>query len=97
MNAEAGFSLLDVFDLPEPRREIVVYLARNGPAVPILQFACARLTEFSDHGPNQTFCVKAFASQLGYVLGLSQTEHVRRPADDEVFRLEVTLPEVTPA
>lgn len=45
-------------------------------AVPILQFARARLSEFSDHGPGHAFRVKAFASQLGYVLGLSQTEHM---------------------
>lgn len=152
MNAEADFSLLDVFDLPELQREIVVYLACSGPpdattlaqatgldlgeirsaldalvekgwvrlladgqadavlgrvesrtmlpaqfwdalltmgrlysekdiavlrtAVPTLQFARARLSKFSDHGPNQTFRVKAFASQLGYVLGLSQPEHM---------------------
>ena len=152
MNADAGFSLLDVFDLPELQREIVVYLARSGPAdatalaqatgldlgeiqsaldalveigrvrlladgqadavlgrvesrttlpaqfwnallttgrlysekdiailrtaVPILQFARARLSEFSDHGPNHAFRVKAFASQVGHVLGLSQTEHM---------------------
>jgi hypothetical protein len=45
-------------------------------AVPILQFARARLSEFSDHGPNHAFRVKAFASQVGHVLGLSQTEHM---------------------
>jgi hypothetical protein len=45
-------------------------------AVPILQFARARLSEFSDHGPGHAFRVKSYASQMGYVMGLSQTEHM---------------------
>ena len=40
-------------------------------AVPILQFARARLSEFSDHGPGNAFRVKSYASQMGYVMGLS--------------------------
>jgi hypothetical protein len=32
MKTDAEFSLLDVFDLPNLQREIVLYLARNGPA-----------------------------------------------------------------
>jgi hypothetical protein len=150
MKTDANFSLLDVFDLPDLQREIVLYLARNGPAdatalaqstgldpaevhnaldalveegrvrllangqadavlgrvksrttlpaqlwnallatdrlyskqdivtlrtaVPILQFARARLVEFADHGPGHALRVKSFSSQLGYVVGLSRTE-----------------------
>jgi hypothetical protein len=145
-----NFSLLDVFDLPNLQREIVLYLARNGPAdattlaqatgldpaevhnvlgtlvakgrvrllanghadavlgriesrttlpaqlwhallatdrlyseqdiatlrtaVPILQLARAHLVEFADHGPGHALRVKSFASQLGYIIGLSQAE-----------------------
>ena len=147
---DPNLSLLDVFDLPDLDREIVLYLARSGPAdattlvqatgldlaevqsaldalvekgrlylladgradavlgrvksrttlpaqlwhvllatdrlyskqdiatlrtaVPILQFARARLAEFADHGPGHALRVKSFASQLGYVVGLSRTE-----------------------
>ena len=42
-------------------------------AVPILQFARAKLSEFADHGPNHVLRVKSFATQLGYVVGLSQS------------------------
>jgi hypothetical protein len=45
-------------------------------AVPILQFARARLSEFSDHGPGHALRVKSFAGQFGYIMGLSQTEHM---------------------
>jgi len=150
MKTDASFSPLDIFDLPDFQREIVLYLARNGPAdatalaqatgldpaevhnalgtlvekgrvrllandqvdavlgqvksrttlpaqlwhallatdrlyseqdiatlrtaIPILQLARARLTEFADHGPGHALRVKSFASQLGYVMGLSQAE-----------------------
>jgi len=150
MRAKANFRLVDVFDLPDLQREIVLYLARNGPAdaatlaqdtgldpdevknalralvekgrvrlsadgqvdavlgrvetrttlpaqlwhalqatdrlyseqdiatlrtaVPILQFARARLVEFADHGPGHALRVKSFASQLGYIMKLSQAE-----------------------
>jgi hypothetical protein len=43
--------------------------------VPILQFARAKIGEFVDHGPNHALRVKSYASQLGFILGLSQTEH----------------------
>ncbi|HUS94088.1 MAG TPA: HD domain-containing protein [Patescibacteria group bacterium] len=50
-------------------------------AVPILQFARAKLSEFADHGPNHVLRVKSFATQLGYVVGLSRTEqHLLRAA-----------------
>lgn len=50
-------------------------------AVPILQFARAKLSEFADHGPNHVLRVKSFATQLGYVVGLNQTEqHLLRAA-----------------
>ncbi|MEW5956856.1 MAG: HD domain-containing protein [Chloroflexota bacterium] len=50
-------------------------------AIPILQFARARLTEFADHGPSHVLRVKSFATQLSYVMGLTSTEqHVLRAA-----------------
>ena len=50
-------------------------------AVPILQFARAKLSEFADHGPNHVLRVKSFATQLGYVVGLNQSEqHLLRAA-----------------
>ncbi|MCX6045745.1 MAG: HD domain-containing protein [Chloroflexi bacterium] len=49
--------------------------------VPILQFARARLGEYTDHGPGHVLRVKSFATQLGYVLGLTNTEqHLLRTA-----------------
>lgn len=44
-------------------------------AIPLLQFARARLSMFSDHGPHHAFRVRSFAAQLGYVLDLSLAEH----------------------
>ncbi len=50
-------------------------------AVPIVQFARAKLGEFTDHGPDHVLRVKAFATQLGYVMGLTANEqHVLRAA-----------------
>ena len=43
-------------------------------AIPMLQFARARLSEFTDHGPNHALRVKSFATQLSYVLNLTNTE-----------------------
>jgi len=43
-------------------------------ALPILHLARARLVEFADHGPGHALRVKAFASQLGYVVGLTPLE-----------------------
>lgn len=43
--------------------------------IPILQFARAKLSEFADHGPGHALRVKSFATQLGYLLGLTSTEH----------------------
>jgi exopolyphosphatase / guanosine-5'-triphosphate,3'-diphosphate pyrophosphatase len=43
-------------------------------AIPILQFARARMSEFADHGPSHALRVKSFATQLGYVLGLTESE-----------------------
>lgn len=42
--------------------------------VPILQFARAKLSEFADHGPGHVFRVKSFATQLGYLVGLTTAE-----------------------
>lgn len=42
--------------------------------VPILQFARAKLSEFADHGPGHVFRVKSFATQLGYLVGLTPAE-----------------------
>jgi len=44
-------------------------------AVPIVQFARARMGEYTDHGPGHILRVKNFATQLGYVLGLTPSEH----------------------
>lgn len=50
-------------------------------ALPILQFARAKMSEFADHGPGHVLRVKSFATQLGYVLGLTLTEqHLLRAA-----------------
>ena len=43
-------------------------------AIPMLQFARARLSVFADHGPAHAMRVKLIARQLGYLLGLSDTE-----------------------
>jgi hypothetical protein len=43
-------------------------------AIPMLQFARARLSEFTDHGPNHALRVKSFATQLSYILNLTDTE-----------------------
>ena len=50
-------------------------------AVPILQFARAKLGEMVDHGPGHGLRVKSFTTQLGYILGLTSTErHLLRAA-----------------
>lgn len=43
-------------------------------ALPIVQFARAKLGEFTDHGPGHILRVKAFATQLGHLLGLTASE-----------------------
>ena len=43
-------------------------------AVPIVQFARAKLSEFTDHGPGHMLRVSAFATQLAHVLGLTASE-----------------------
>lgn len=43
-------------------------------AMPIVQFARAKLGEFTDHGPGHILRVKTFATQLGHVLGLTASE-----------------------
>jgi hypothetical protein len=43
-------------------------------AIPILQFARARMVEFADHGLGHALRVKSYASQLGHVMGLNPTE-----------------------
>jgi hypothetical protein len=40
----------------------------------MLQFARAKLSEFTDHGPGHALRVKSFATQLSYLEGLSSTE-----------------------
>ena len=50
-------------------------------ALPILQFARAKLSEFADHGPGHVLRVRSFAVQLGYIMGLTPTEqHLLRSA-----------------
>lgn len=49
--------------------------------IPILQFARAKLGEFTDHGPGHVLRVKSFATQLGYILALTGAEqHLLRAA-----------------
>lgn len=43
-------------------------------AIPMLQFVRATLSTFADHGPHHALRVKTFATQLGYVMGLTDTE-----------------------
>ena len=43
-------------------------------AVPMLQFARARLSEFTDHGPSHGLRVKSFATQLSYIMDLTDAE-----------------------
>ncbi len=43
-------------------------------AIPMLQFVRATLSSFADHGPHHALRVKTFATQLGYVMGLTDTE-----------------------
>ncbi len=50
-------------------------------SLPFLQFARAKLGHFADHGSGHALRVKSFATQLGYLLGLTQTEqHLLRVA-----------------
>jgi hypothetical protein len=50
-------------------------------AVPILQFARAKIGEMVDHGPGHGLRVKSFTTQLGYLLGLTPVErHLLRAA-----------------
>jgi hypothetical protein len=42
--------------------------------IPMLQFARAKLSEFTDHGPGHALRVKSFATQLSYIQGLSSAE-----------------------
>lgn len=43
-------------------------------AIPMLQFVRATLSSFADHGPHHALRVKTYATQLGYVMGLNDTE-----------------------
>lgn len=43
-------------------------------AIPMLEFVRATLSSFADHGPHHALRVKTFATQLGYVMGLTDTE-----------------------
>lgn len=50
-------------------------------ALPMLQFVRANMSIFADHGPNHALRVKAFVTQLSYVVGLTETErHLARAA-----------------
>lgn len=44
-------------------------------AIPMLQFARARMSTFADHGPPHALRVRLIALQLGYLLGLNASEH----------------------
>jgi hypothetical protein len=43
-------------------------------SLPFLQFARARLGQFADHGSGHALRVRSFATQLGYLMGLTQAE-----------------------
>jgi hypothetical protein len=50
-------------------------------ALPFLQFTRAKLGEYVDHGAGHILRVKSFATQLGYILGLTPPErHLLRAA-----------------
>lgn len=50
-------------------------------AVPILQFARAKMGEFSDHGPSHALRVKSTVTQISYALNLTTAErHLLRAA-----------------
>jgi hypothetical protein len=56
-------------------------IATLNTSIPFLQFARARLGQFADHGYGHALRVKSFATQLGYLVGLTQTErHLLRAA-----------------
>ena len=56
-------------------------IATLNTAVPILQFARAKMSEFADHGPGHVLRVKSFATQLASVVDLSRSEqHLLRAA-----------------
>ena len=64
-------------DRPYTEQEI----ATLRTAIPILRFARARMTEFTDHGPGHALRVRSFAIQLGYLIGLTDAErHLLRVA-----------------
>jgi len=64
------WNALQATDRLYSEKEIAVLRA----AMPFLQFARARLAEFADHGVGHALRVKSFASQLGYVVGLTPAE-----------------------
>jgi hypothetical protein len=57
-------------DRPYTRQEI----ATLRTAIPILQFARARMSQFADHGPGHAMRVRSYAVQLSYLIGLTATE-----------------------
>jgi len=66
---------LDPQSFPSTRLYSEQQIAVLRTAIPMLQFARARLTTFNDHGPDHALRVKGFASQLGYTLSLTAREH----------------------
>ena len=57
-------------DRPYTTQEIATLRA----AIPILEFARARMTQFADHGPGHALRVRSFAVQLAYLIGLTAAE-----------------------
>lgn len=43
-------------------------------AIPMLQFVRATLSSFADHGPHHALRVKTYATQLAYIMELTETE-----------------------
>jgi hypothetical protein len=57
-------------DRPYTQQEI----ATLRTAIPILQFARARLSQFADHGPGHALRVRSFAVQLSYLISVTPAE-----------------------
>ncbi len=56
-------------------------IATLNTSIPFLQFARGKLGNFADHGSGHALRVKSFATQLSYLVGLTETErHLLRAA-----------------
>ena len=60
--------------IPNPRSFSEKDIQALRIAIPMLQFARAKLAEFVDHGPTHVLRVRGFAEQLGYLVKLTSAE-----------------------